>query len=224
VLRLDTDSTRKRGTLEAALETFREGEADVLLGTQMVAKGLDFPRVTLVGVIHADLQLFLPDFRSGERTFQLLTQVAGRSGRGDRPGRVIFQTGHPEHIALTSAAAQDYEAFYRAEIETRRDPAYPPHVRLVNLMFDGPREEAVIEVAEEAAGVLRKETRGGGVEILGPAPQPLSRLRGKYRWHITLRGPDHRALRRTAGRLLAWSEGRVKSVRIAVDVDPVSLL
>ncbi len=226
LLRLDTDSTRKRGALDAALETFRRGDADVLLGTQMVAKGLDFPNVTLVGVINADLQLALPDFRSAERTFQLLTQVAGRSGRGQRPGRVLFQTLHPEHYALAAAAAQDYETFYRAEMAERADPPYPPHRRLVNLLFDGADLDKVSAEAGSTADLLREAVAREKltVDLLGPAPQPFSRLKGKHRWHVTLRGADHRALRDLARRALDRHETAPGAVRVAVDVDPVSLL
>jgi primosomal protein N' (replication factor Y) len=225
VLRMDTDSMRKRGALELALETFRRGEANVLLGTQMVAKGLDFPNVTLVGVINADIQLALPDFRSGERTFQLLTQVAGRSGRGPRPGRVIFQTNRGDHYALTTAAAQDYEAFYREEMAARRDPAYPPHVRLVNLLFDGKDEEQVIAESGAVEKFLGEQLGGArDVDLLGPAPQPLSKLKGKHRWHLTLRGGDHRRLRELALAVLDRPTPLPRGVRLTVDVDPVSLL
>ncbi len=226
LLRLDTDSTRKRGALEDALETFRRGDADMLLGTQMVAKGLDFPNVTLVGVVNADLQLALPDFRSAERTFQLLTQVAGRSGRGVRPGRVLFQTAKPEHYALTAAARQDYEAFYEVESRERRDPPYPPFRRLVNLLFDGRDLEKVTAEAEATAGRLERLARREKLqlEFMGPAPQPFSRLKGKHRWHLTLRGADHRALRGLAEQALARHEASPGAVRLSVDVDPVSLL
>jgi len=225
VERLDTDSTRKRGTLETALERFRDGKADVLLGTQMVAKGLDFPGVTLVGVINADLQLSLPDFRSAERTFQLLTQVAGRSGRGPRPGRVIFQTNQAEHYALTAAAAQDYETFYRTELTSRRDPVYPPYVRLINLLFDGRDEAKVIDEADAVATFLRKSLRAADhVDFLGPAPQPLSRLKGKHRWHLTLRGPEHKRLQELTTQVLDREASHQRGVRLTVDVDPVSLL
>jgi primosomal protein N' (replication factor Y) len=225
VLRLDTDSTRKRGALEDALEAFRKKEAGVLLGTQMVAKGLDFPNVTLVGVINADLGLTLPDYRTAERSFQLLTQVAGRSGRGEMPGRVIFQTNHPEHYALRTAAAQDYEHFYREEMKARSDPLYPPYVRLVNLMLDGRDEDQVIREAESLAELLeaRIRTRALEVELLGPAPQPLSRLKGRHRWHVTLRGRDRRSLRELAELGLERGES-LRGLRLAVDVDPVSLL
>ena len=201
LLRLDTDSTRKRGALDAALEAFRVGDADVLLGTQMVAKGLDFPNVTLVGVINADLQLALPDFRSAERTFQLLTQVAGRSGRGVRPGRVLFQTLHPEHYALVAAAAQDYETFYRAEMVERADPPYPPHRRLVNILFDGKNLEKVSAEAEGTARISprcrrAREARG---RSSGSGAAAFLAMKGKHRWHVTLRGGDHRVLARPRG-------------------------
>ena len=225
VRRLDTDSARRRGVLEESLDSFRTGEVDILLGTQMVAKGLDFPRVTLVGVVNADTQLLLPDFRSAERTFQLLTQVAGRAGRGSAPGQVILQTAHPDHPALVAAARQDYGLFYREEMRARAETGWPPHKRLVNLMLDGSDEATVIAEAEKLAAHLLREVRGGdGLEVLGPAPQPVSRLKGKHRWHVTLRGGDHRRLHRLAARALALAEERTGRVRLAVDVDPASLL
>jgi primosomal protein N' (replication factor Y) len=181
--------------------------------------------VTLVGVINADLQLSLPDFRSAERTFQLLTQVAGRSGRGPRPGRVIFQTNQAEHYALTAAAAQDYETFYRTELASRRDPVYPPYVRLINLLFDGRDEAKVIDEADAVATFLRKSLRAADhVDFLGPAPQPLSRLKGKHRWHLTLRGPEHKRLQELTTQILDREASHQRGVRLTVDVDPVSLL
>jgi len=226
VLRLDTDSARKRGALEETLETFRRGEADILLGTQMVAKGLDFHTVTLVGVVNADTQLQLPDFRSGERTFQLLTQVAGRSGRGERPGSVIFQTDKPDHPAVAAASRQDYAAFFEAEMKERAELGWPPHRRLVNLMLDGKDEAAVIREADNLAAHLAREIQvaRSGVDLLGPAPQPVSRLKGKHRWHVTLRGPSHTELRHLAGKALSIADATRSSVRLAVDVDPLSLL
>jgi primosomal protein N' (replication factor Y) len=224
VLRLDTDSTRRRGSLEATLDAFQRGDADVLLGTQMVAKGLDIPNVTLVGVVNADLGLVLPDFRSAERTFQLLTQVAGRSGRGNRPGKVIFQSNHPDHVALAAAAGQDFETFYREEMKERTDPPYPPYVHLVNLLFDGKDRDAVEAEAEETAAALREKASDGAIDLMGPAPQPLSRLKGKHRWHLTLRGTDRRRLRELAAAALDRERPRRSAVRIAVDVDPSSLL
>lgn len=227
VLRLDTDTARKRGSTKDTIEKFRRREADILLGTQMVAKGLDFPSVTLVGVINADTQLNLPDFRSAERTFQLLAQVAGRSGRGEHLGRVIFQTNHPDHDALVTAARQDYEEFYKREIARRKDgPAlYPPHVRLINLLIDGKKEEAVIDLADKVVRHFdRHPTLTHQVAVLGPAPQPLSRLKSQYRWHITLRSESSKALHELAEVALAFAKEETSSVRLAVDVDPVSML
>ena len=223
VQRIDTDSTRKRGSLQQALERFREGSADLLLGTQMVAKGLDFPQVTLVGVVHADTQLNLPDFRSGERTFQLLTQVAGRAGRGEKPGKVILQTDHPDHPSLVTAKTHDYHRFFKGEAQARKELGWPPYSRLVNILFDGRTEQAVQTKAEEIFDILRFDAQTSGVELLGPAPQPVSKLKGKFRWHLTLRSPRTASLRTLADRALTAAAGK-SQVRVSVDVDPVSLL
>ncbi len=224
-LRMDFDSTRRRGSLERIVDDFRAGKARVLLGTQMVARGLDFPDVTLVGVINADTQLNLPDFRSAERTFQLLTQVAGRAGRGSRPGRVYFQTYASGHYAVEAAREQDYAGFYEMEMTFRREVEYPPVARMINLLLDGKDEQTVIDQAEELGRALEERLPefAGAVSILGPAPQSLSRLKGKYRWHLTLKGKDHRKLRELAEAALAHPSKR-PSVRLSVDVDPVSLL
>ncbi len=236
VLRMDLDSTRKRGSLAAMVAAFERGEADVLLGTQMVAKGFDFPHVTLVGVINADREMGLPDFRGQERAFQLLTQVAGRAGRGRKPGQVVFQTYLPDHHVIVAAALQDYERFYRRELEERRPLGYPPHRRMANLLFDGPDEPAVIRRAQFEADRL---AGASGLILLGPAPMPLSRLKGQYRWHLTLIAGRAGALtdllhqaveparadveaRAKAGVSLA---GRAEArVRVQADVDPVSML
>jgi primosomal protein N' (replication factor Y) len=227
VLRLDFDSTRRAGSYLRILRAFARGEADILLGTQMVAKGLDFPKVTLVGVIYADAGLNLPDFRSTERTFQLLTQVAGRAGRGSRRGEVVLQTFYPEHYALTAAAAQDYDAFFRREMEARRELGSPPFSRMANLLLDGAREERVIESAEALADHLGRLPEADSVRFLGPAPQPLSRLKGKHRWHLAMRAPRHALLRAACDAALALWEGdrrRFAGVRLTVDMDPVDLL
>jgi primosomal protein N' (replication factor Y) len=225
-VRMDFDSTRRRGVLDGIVRDFRARRADILLGTQMVARGLDFPGVTLVGVINADTQLNLPDFRSAERTFQLLTQVAGRAGRGRQPGHVLVQTFAAGHYAIEAARRQDYRAFYETEIEFRREVGYPPLSRMVNLLFDGREEARVTERAEEVARHLSARLGGQepGVDLLGPAPQSLSRLKGKYRWHVTLKGRDHRALRSLAEEALALPASTGSAVRLSVDVDPVSLL
>jgi primosomal protein N' (replication factor Y) len=239
--RLDSDSARGRGVAEGILDSFGRAPGGVLLGTQLVAKGHDFPGVTLVGVLNSDTALHLPDFRAGERTFQLLTQVAGRAGRGERPGHVVLQTHHPEHPALVAATQHDYAGFARAELEVRREAGYPPWTRLVSFLASGPREERVVEAAERlaqwAGDVAAGEAEGGApgtappapaaaVEVLGPAPHALVRLRGRYRWHVTLRSAHRRRLLAVAAAVL----GRVEAeklpagVRVAVDVDPQEVL
>jgi len=223
--RLDFDAVRRRGSAAAILGAFRARETDLLLGTQMVAKGFDFPGVTLVGVIVADLSLYLPDFRSAERTFQLLTQVAGRAGRGELPGEVIMQSFDPTHPALRAAADQDYGAFFKGEAAERRELKYPPYGRIVEIALRGRTLERV-----EAAGaaVRRIAGRAAGdrpVQILGPAPMPLARLRGEHRWHLLLKSASRPALRETlAGALARLRDQRFSGVRWAVDVDPHQLL
>ncbi|MDI3280143.1 MAG: primosomal protein N' [Bacillota bacterium] len=230
VLRMDVDTTRRKGSHGRILRAFRRGEFDVLVGTQMVAKGLDLPRVTLVGVICADLALRLPDFRAGERTFQLLTQVAGRAGRGLLPGEVIVQTYSPRHFAIEAARCHDYRAFYRQEIAFRRQAGYPPFSFLIALVVNGPQEEMVRRAAEALGVCLRQlkeqEGQAAGSTVLGPVPAPLFRLRGRYRWQILVRGEQPEPVQAlTAEGLARWSQewGR-EPLRVAVDVDPVSLL
>jgi primosomal protein N' (replication factor Y) len=242
VVRMDVDSTRRRGSHAKFLAAFEAGEVDILLGTQMVAKGFDFPSVTLVGVVNADTQLNLPDFRAAERTFQLLTQVAGRAGRGERAGEVVIQTQSADHYALLAASKQDYGAFYERELAERKEVSYPPFRRLLNVLIDGKDEARVIEAADRARKLLEKAEReragrsraeaptppgpgGGDLEILGPAPQPLSRLRGQHRWHLTLKSADHRTLAESGERLLREAVPDLPpGVRLALDVDPVHLL
>jgi primosomal protein N' (replication factor Y) len=228
VLRMDVDSTRRRGSRRSMVETFSSGGALVLLGTQMVAKGFDFPGVTLVGVIYADTQLNLPDFRASERTFQLLTQVAGRAGRGRTPGEVVIQTFLPDHPSLLAAAAQDFSLFYGKEIEDRRELAFPPFSRLVDVSFTGREESEVIlranSVKTLVEGWLRKE-RIASVDAMGPAPFPIARLRNKARWHLTLRGRSLPELRRSVEMLRAAIESeRASGVAVGIDVDPLQLM
>ena len=194
VIRMDVDTTGWKGAHDRLVERFRAGEADVLLGTQMVAKGLDFPEVTLVGVISADTGLHLPDFRAAERSFQLLTQVAGRSGRGDRRGEVVVQTRLPEDRSLAAAARQDSSAFAEEELAQRRQAGFPPFGRLLLLRWRGPAQDEVEAAAHRGTGMLsRSRPRGGAV--LGPAPAPLALLRGYHRWQALLQGPSARFLR-----------------------------
>lgn len=215
-LRWDRDSASGKRSDEEFLDRFLGHDADVLIGTQMIAKGLDMPLVTLVGVVNADVGMYLPDFRSGERTFQLLCQVAGRAGRGEFGGKVIVQTYNPEHYAVRAAAGHDYRAFYEKEIAFRRSLRQPPFIRLVKLVYSHASEVSCRNEAERFAGAIRAWCVEQGVpvvEMVGPAPAFVSRLRGKYRWQIILKGAD-------PGRLISplpfprgWS----------VDVDPASV-
>lgn len=225
VLRMDVDTTRHKGAYDRLLESFRKGEADVLLGTQMVSKGLDFPGVTLVGVISADTGLNLPDFRAGERTFQLLTQVAGRAGRGALPGEVIIQTHTPGDEAIRCAKTHHFLAFSETEMENRRELGYPPFGRLILLLFLGREEPQVSEVAREWALFLRRANMEE-INVLGPAQAPLGKIKDNYRWQVLLKGkgsgPMHHLVR--DARETLWKAARDRGVRVSVDVDPMDML
>lgn len=225
IARLDLDAVRRRGSAAAILRTFRARQVDFLLGTQMVTKGFDFPGVTLVGVIVADLQLYLPDFRAAERTFQLLTQVAGRAGRGDQPGEVIMQSYDPEHPALRAAAAQDFEIFYAREARERRELAYPPFGHLVEVEVSGKGAERVYKGGMRVKQLFARAKGAAALEILGPAPKPLARLVGRERWHVLVRGSSRPALRSVLEEVLPkLRTERLPGLRLAVDVDPHQLL
>ncbi|MBI4307222.1 MAG: primosomal protein N' [Chloroflexi bacterium] len=216
LLRWDRDVTAGRRSHEVILRRFLAHEADILVGTQMIAKGLHMPLVTLVGVICADIGLYSPDYRSGERTFQVLYQVAGRAGRGPRGGRVVFQTYSPQHYAVQAAARQDYRVFFAQEIANRRVLGYPPYSRLALLRYAHANNQAAQKEAGRLAEALKAErdTRGMVVDVLGPAPGFPPRLRGRYRWHVVLRGADPADLVKTVPIPLGWD----------VDIDPVALL
>jgi primosomal protein N' (replication factor Y) (superfamily II helicase) len=222
--RLDRD-VATGAKVEAVLGRVARRQVDILVGTQMVTKGHDFPGVTLVGVLCADTGLSLPDFRASERTFQLLTQVAGRAGRGDRAGRVLVQTFRPDSVAVTAAAAHDYERFYAAERAAREELGYPPFGHLVALRIDGRDPAAVQRTARELARrAERLRAAGAEVSLLGPAEAPLARLKGRTRWHLWLRAPERRSLRRMV-RVLTRADDLVPpGVRLGVDVDPISAL
>ena len=222
--RMDLDTTSAKWSHQRILAAVEAGEVDLLLGTQMIAKGLDFPNVTLVGVVDADTGLYLPDFRSAERTFQLLAQVAGRAGRGPKGGRVLVQTRHPTHHALVWAARHDTEGFLREERALRESPPYPPATSLVNLLVSGEQEVEVgrraAEVADWCAGLLERYPMP--VTLLGPAPCPLARIKDRWRWHVLLKGPSE-----ALGRIVRYAARRLPragDVRVVIDRDPVSLL
>lgn len=221
VIRVDRDTVRQRGMHRTHLLRFANLKRSVLLGTQMIAKGLDFPDVTLVGVINADIALHLPDFRSAEQTFQLLVQAGGRAGRGSQPGRVVIQTYSPSSPIISSVVKGDYEEFYRGELEARRELSYPPFSFLVNIIFSSKEEALASEKAVQLSQVLSKLS----AEVLGPAPAPLERLRGFYRWHLTIKFPSEEVLnehRKTLSTSLAALES--SACRIIVDVDPAWLV
>ena len=222
VARLDRDQAGRRGVVAKTLAAFEAGETDVLVGTQMIAKGHDFPRVTLVGVIDADVGLGFPDFRAAERTFQLLTQVAGRAGRGDVAGEVILQSHLPDHYALVFACAQDYPAFFEREMEFRRTMGYPPFTALLNLVIRAADPRKGATEAEALARALR-ESAPGRFRLLGPAHAPLARLRGEHRFQILLKG-SRPAMREAVREALVARYGPTRWPGIAVDVDPVSVM
>jgi primosomal protein N' (replication factor Y) len=217
-IRWDWDSTRQKGSHDAFLQQFMSGRANVMVGTQMVAKGLDLPLVTLVGVISADTALYLPDFRAAERTFQLLMQVAGRAGRSPLGGRVIVQTYSPDQVPIEAAANHDYEGFYQTELTFRREQRYPPFKRVALLLYAGPGAERSSQAAYTLAGRLRRHVERQGlpaVEVIGPTPSYVPRVQNQYRWHILIRAQDPPAVLRP---LLPLPQGW------RVDIDPVTLV
>ena len=226
--RMDADTTSRKWSHQRVLGAVERREVDVLFGTQMISKGLDFPGVTLVGVVDADTGLHLPDFRAAERSFQLVAQVAGRAGRGPSGGRVLVQTRTPGHYALRHAAQHDYIGFADGELQVRRSPAYPPYVGLVNVVVSGEDDSKVAAAAVEVGewlGRLVARRAAGLVEVVGPAPAPLARIKRRWRWHLLLRAADRGRL----GQVLRYAVRRVPHtgrgpVRVTFDRDPVSLL
>jgi len=227
IARMDVDTTSGKWAHQEILGRVERGEVDILLGTQMIAKGLDFPRVTLVGVVNADVGIHLPDFRAGERTFQLLSQVAGRAGRGVLGGEVLVQTSLPDHYVLQAVRAHDYEGFARRELEERVDPPYPPHVRMVNVVLSSPDDGAAADQAEAAVGGVDRWVQANPrarVARVGPAPAPIERLHGRYRWHFLLRSPSAPGLGALCAAFMHGFQPRGHDVRVALDRDPVALL
>ena len=223
-LRMDRDTMSRKGAHAETLRAFRRGEADILIGTQMVAKGLDFPNVTLVGVVSADMALNIPDFRAPERTFQLLTQVAGRAGRGKIPGSVIVQTFSPEHESIQFAARHDYVGFYESAIAQRRELSYPPFSHMANIVFTDESEDDTQKRAYHLANILRAILGDkSNVQLLGPVACPLSRLRGRYRWHLALRAPEKPALLAALKAAIAQMTASERA-GMTLDMDPLSML
>ena len=224
ILRMDVDTTRKKGSHQALLDQFGRGEADILLGTQMIAKGLDFPNVTLVGVLNADTALNLPDFRSSERTFQLLTQVAGRAGRAEKAGQVLIQSYNPEHYAIRFAKEQDYEGFYAYEMSIRRQLGYPPYYFTIGITLSHKKEEEVVKRAYEVMEILRSGLSDACI-ILGPTPKPIARTHNLYHYQILIKYRLEDELASTLNQVLALTQERENSeLRLSIDHEPQQFL
>ncbi|MCX5870342.1 MAG: primosomal protein N' [Deltaproteobacteria bacterium] len=230
IARLDSDTAVDRKKFLHLLQAMHNREIDILIGTQMIAKGHDFPEVTLVGVVWADGGLSMPDFRAAERTYQLLSQVSGRAGRGDSPGQVIIQTLRPDHYAVALAQRHAYSEMYDKEMAIRRMPSFPPLLRMINIHIQGSREQDVKQAAAAIAGMCREftkslaaETRRHPVEILGPAPSPLDRLRDRYRWQVLLKGASQDDLHAVCNQVV-MGDFAAGDIRIAVDVDPENMM
>jgi primosomal protein N' (replication factor Y) len=233
IQRMDSDTSGRRGARTDILAALRAREIDVLVGTQMITKGFDFPGVTLAAVIYADASLNLPDFRSAERTFQLLTQVAGRAGRGERPGRVIIQTYAPQHYSVSAARAQDYTRFMRRELELRRELSYPPFAKLAMVRIEGANADAVARIAASAAHALaraadayRRTASLDIIRVLGPAPAPIERIKQRYRWQVMVKAENLTALRTalSAMQTTLARRARESEVFLGIDIDPVRML
>ena len=230
IARIDSDSIRRKGSHEKIIQSFREKKYDILVGTQMIAKGFDFPHVTLVGVVLADVGLMLPDFRSAERTFQLLTQVAGRAGRGAKPGRVLIQTFSPEHPSILCGKTHDYLTFYQQELKNRIQHGYPPVQSLVNLLVRSKIEKKAYLFANDLRHAVANEIQklavqqdDSGIEVIGPAPLPFYRLRGHYRWHVLVKAREIGLVQEAIRKVLAKIK-RASGVAMQVDVNPLNIL
>jgi len=230
---MDRDTTSRKGAHDKILKQFGSGEADILLGTQMVAKGLDFPRVTLVGVISADTQMLLPDFRASETTFQLLTQVSGRAGRSNLAGEVVIQTLQPDHYSLTLVLSHHFRGFYQEELEYRRELDYPPFSRIVLLEFSGERENEVQHHAKKFAEYLLACNQQKRFIILGPADAAIPKIKNVYRKHVVVkdlkdRDPSGAYLRLALLKAKAQYEGSPlatnKKIKMTIDVDPQGMM
>jgi primosomal protein N' (replication factor Y) len=220
--RMDSDTSGRRGARSAILRGVRSGEIDILIGTQMITKGLDFHNVTLVAVVLADLSLNLPDFRSAERTFQLLTQAAGRAGRGERPGHVLIQTYAPHHYSIRAARDQDYARFIRREMELRRELIYPPFARMALVRIEGNEPAEVSDAATKIAALLANAAKPETMRVLGPAPAPIERIKQRYRWQVLVKSRDRHELRGALATIAAYPARA--GVRVSIDIDPINML
>jgi primosomal protein N' (replication factor Y) len=223
VVRMDADTTMKRGSHERLLKEFDEDDGAVLIGTQMIAKGLHFPEVALVGIINADTALYLPDFRSAERTFQLLVQAAGRTGRGSLPGQVILQTYNPEHYSIQNFIDYEYDNFWSIESAIRREVNYPPHCSLVNIVIASVDQGKAADIAQKLADVLRKG-KTGAIEILGAVPSPIYMLKGKFRWHILVKFGNEQIFEAADILNKYIDDVKITGVSVILDVNPAWLL
>ena len=223
IARMDRDTVTGRRDYESILHAFRQGEFDLLVGTQMIAKGHDIPNVTLVGLVNADVGLGMPDFRAAERTFQLLTQASGRAGRGELPGIVYLQTINPEHYAIRCAAAQDYAKFYQKELEFRRVMRYPPFSALANVLVRHPRQEEALRLAAELGALL--EPPPDGIKVLGPAEAPVARLKREFRYQLLIKAASRKRLNEILGQLRRHAlDARWPATSLVIDVDPLTLV
>ncbi len=226
IARLDRDTATSRTKYLAILRAVHQQEIDILVGTQMITKGHHFPHVTMVGVVWADAGLGIPDYKASERTFQLLTQVFGRAGRGEKPGRVVVQTYHPDHYSISNSQTHDYDSLYAEEIRLRRALSFPPFSRLVNIRIEGPHRKDVEKVALHLGKIARQQAGSGPISILGPAPAPITKVRDLFRWQLLLKSADLRAIHTLSASLAAIKTATVgvSSVKLLVDVDPESMV
>lgn len=226
--RMDRDTTRAKASHQRILRTLGNGEIDILVGTQMIAKGHDYPNITLVGVVSADATLAIPDFRAPERLFQLLTQVAGRAGRGRAPGAVFIQTYRPDHYSMTFAQQHDFSGFFRAEIQHRQAMLYPPYTRLARLIIDNTEALRAEEASHQVSAILQRHVRATShLTILGPAEAPLAKIKDRYRWHILLKAASSRVLRQCLKQTLVEAQHhreQLRASRLSIDIDPLTFL
>lgn len=225
VLRIDRESVERKGALEAALGSIASGEAEIIIGTQIIAKGHDFPNIALVGVVNADASFHLPDFRASEKSFQLFTQMAGRAGRGDRPGRVMLQTYNPLHPSIVHSMTHDYRSFAEEEMRVRHEFRYPPYARMVRILVSAPSPDLAEKTAEQIATAIRGTADRLQVEVVGPAPAALMKIQNRYRWNLLLKSERSAPLHSLLLGLLKSTSGVLdRKVMLQVDVDPVSLM